>query len=61
MCPMSFSMVGTSKIPPELGQAALESLGVKRQEVGGGMFSHAGERGSGGTLRSQGESTASGD
>jgi hypothetical protein len=32
---ISFSRVGTSKIPPELRQPAFEAGGVERQEVGG--------------------------
>jgi hypothetical protein len=53
MAAMFFVMVGTSKIPPEFGQAALEGLRVERQEVSDGMFSHVGEGGSGGRSRSQ--------
>jgi hypothetical protein len=32
---ISFSRVGTSKIPPEFRQAALQAGGVERQEVSG--------------------------
>jgi hypothetical protein len=38
--PISRSRVGTSKIPPELGQTALQSVRIQRQEVGGLRFSH---------------------
>jgi len=32
---ISFSRVGTSKIPPELRQTAFEAVDIERQEVGG--------------------------
>jgi len=32
---ISFSRVGTSKIPPEHRQAAFQAADVERQEVGG--------------------------
>jgi hypothetical protein len=32
---ISFSRVGTSKIPPELRKAALQAVQIERQEVGG--------------------------
>jgi len=33
---ISFFRAGTSKIPPELRQAAFQTDNVERQEVGGG-------------------------
>jgi hypothetical protein len=33
---ISFSRVGTSKIPPEFREAAFQAVQVERQEVSGG-------------------------
>ena len=55
---ISLSIRGTSKIPPEFGQATLERVGVERQEVSGGKFSHAKDevaRGGGGVKEGWGD------
>jgi hypothetical protein len=39
---ISFSRVGTSKIPPEFRQAAFQAVRIERQEVSGRKCGHAG-------------------